>query len=235
MRMRGKGTELSGFVFYLLTSTVGWIIIGTGLFTGGLIWGLSSHQVAYVQGGQGIYRTFLSEDNAFIILQQDGTKNYYVMHSPDYSPSTATETILGNLTSADSFSFVASTDLVKIDAIVRQTGEFIAHGHPIEKIVLYDTNHQSQQIYTNAEYSGNPDGYSINHWPYASLLMFAGMACTGCSLFFILATRKRKKMAAAAELARIEALPSPFARELGEMASPPAYQGIEQYPQPPHR
>ncbi len=230
-----RGTELPRFLLFLVTSSAGWIIIGCGLFIGGLIWGLNSHQVSYIQGGQGVYQTFVTEDNAYIIFQQSDTDNYYVMHTPDYAPEVDTNTILNLMQPGSSFSFIASTDTVTIASMVKDTGQYIGHAHPIERVVFYDAKQQKSLTYTSSEYSGNPNGYTINNWPYASLLMLAGVLCTGASILFLARSRRRKKLAIAANLAALEAMPSPFARELA--ADTPQtrqpYQGIEQYPQTP--
>lgn len=216
MRSRAKGTELPRFLLFLVTSSAGWIIVGIGLFIGGLVWGLNSHHVSYIQGGQGRYQTFVTEDNASIIFQQSGTDNAYVVHTPDYSPEVDTSTILSLMRPGGSFSFIASTDMVKIDAIVKDTGQYISYAHPIEKVVFYSTNHQNPLTYISSEYSGNPNGYTINNWLYAAPLMLAGMACACASILFLMRSRQRQKMAMAANLAVLEARPSPFARELAE-------------------
>lgn len=219
IRVRGSrttGAEIPRLLLLLVTTSVGWIIIGTGLLIGGLIWGLNSHTVAYVQGGQGLYHAYLSDDNGFILFQQEGTDKYYVMHIPDYTPFVDTATILSDMHSSNAFSFIASTNVVTINAQIRGTGTFVNTAHPIEKVVFYSPNHQSSLTYVNAEYSGNPNGYTINNWPYASLLIAAGALCIGGGLFFILRRRHRQKQDRAAQLAALETAPSPFARELGE-------------------
>ena len=200
-------------------------ILGLCILAGGLIWGLSSHQVAYVQGGQGSYQTFLSEDNSFIVFQQGSTDNYYVMRIPDYSPAVDSATVLQDMHAASSFNFIASTDFLKVDSFIRGSGAYVGQAHPIEKIVFYGVGQQNPLTYINVEYSGNPNGYMINNWPYASPLMLAGALCIVLSLLFERRAQKRKKLAAAAELAALEARPSPFARELGESSG--------QFPQKP--
>lgn len=237
IRSTAKGTELPRFLLFLVTSSVGWIIIGIGLFIGGLVWGITSHQVSYVQGGQGSYQTFVTEDNAYIIFQQSGTGDYYVMHTPDYSPGVDTNMILKLMQPGGSFSFIASTDMVKIDAMVNDTGQYINYAHPIEKVVFYGANQQNNPLtYTSSEYSGNPGGYTVNNWPYAAPLALAGVVCAGAPILFLTRSRRRRKLAAAANLAALEAMPSPFARELAADSSrvqQQPYRGVEQYPQAP--
>jgi hypothetical protein len=220
MRVRGRPENLPAILFQLLlllfTNPWGRVILGLCVFTGGLIWGLHSHQVAYVQGGQGVYHTFLSQDNGYVLFQQGDTSNYYVMHIPDYSPPVNTATILNDMRATGNFSFIASTDLVTVDATVAETGAYVGQAHPIEKVVFYDASQGSSLTYVSSEYSGNPNGYTINTWPYASPLMLAGALCIILSLLFLRRAEERKKQAALAALAEIEARPSPFARELSE-------------------
>jgi hypothetical protein len=220
MRVRGRPENLPEILFQLVlllfTNPWGRVMLGLCMLTGGLIWGLQSHQVTYVQGGQGVYHTFLTQDNGYVLFQQDATDNYYVMHIPDYSPPVDTATILNDMRTTGNFSFIASSELVTIDATVVGTGASIGHAHPIEKVVFYDASHQNSLTYVSSEYVRNPNGYTINTWPYASPLMLAGALCIILSLLFLRRSQERKKRAALAELAEIEARPSPFARELAE-------------------
>ncbi len=232
MRVRGNGLEPLRFLLVLVTTSLGWVVIGVGLLVGGLIWGMNSHQVSYVQGGHDHYQAFLTQDNGYIIFQQVNTDNYYVMHIPDYSPAIDTATILDDMHSAGDFSFIASTDSMRVGAYVESTGQHIDTGHPIEKVAFYGASHLNSLTYTNADYSGDPTGKTINYWLYAGILMLAGVLCAGNGLLFFARGKQRRKEAAAAERARLESMPSPFARELGATASAEAYQGAEQYSQP---
>ncbi|MGH2508284.1 MAG: hypothetical protein ACRDHZ_12910, partial [Ktedonobacteraceae bacterium] len=106
----------------------------------------------------------------------------------------------------------------------------ITIAHKIEKLVLYDQNGNIIRTYRSAEYLANPNGYDLNYWPYASILLFAGVLCIGSAFFFLIRNGQRKKLAVQAELVRLETTPSPFARELGEINHPQTYQGFEQDP-----
>src|SRR5260370_1401377 len=82
------------FFLVLFINPWGRVILGILVFSGGLVWGLFSHQVSYVQGGHGPYQAYLTEDNGFVIFQQESTNNYFVMPIQDYSPEVDTATIL---------------------------------------------------------------------------------------------------------------------------------------------
>lgn len=196
----------TGFVraiFGLVTTSAGWMLIGVGLFLGGLIWGLNSHQISYVVGDQGAY-TISSAENNFYVFRQQMTGNIYVIQDANFRPGpagafdgSATYTVPGDLR------FIASTNTV-----------FVAWGvglaHPIEKVTVDGTT------YVSAEYQTYPHGYTINNWPYASPLMLAGLLCLSLAVGFLTRAKKQQKLAAAAKLAKLDALPSPFARELSE-------------------
>lgn len=223
MLVRGRAANIPMLVLQLFillfTNPWGRVLLGLCVFVGGLVWGLNSHHVAYVNvQGSGAYQVYLSDDNSLLIFQQKETDDYYVMPISAYSPFVDTATILKEVRAADNFNFLASTDVISIDGTVTDTGAYIGHAHPIEKAVFYDANHQHPLTYTYAGYSGNPDGETINYWLYAGPLMLAGALCVILSLIFAGRARERKRQAVEAELAALAARPSPFARELAEDA-----------------
>lgn len=203
-------------IFLLVTRVLGWALIGIGLFLGGLIWGLTSHQVSYIQGGQGQYQVYVSDDYGFIYLQQGNTNNYYVMHIPDYTPFADPSTILRIMQSHSGINFIARSDSTA--ANIELNGVLVTTAHTIEKITFANSNGQNAVTYTSSDYSGNPNGYTANYWPYAAPLMLVGAICAGSMIFIMLRARRRRLAAAAAEFAAIEARPSPFARELAQDA-----------------
>lgn len=235
MRSRVYG-RLGGYIigdfFRLFATKWGWAIIGLVALIGGLAWGLTSHQIAYVQGNQGAYQ--IDQTNiGYILLQQMGTSNYYVLE-----PNKFTQEDINLTPILDGqypiFTFIASTDSTYVDLYDKTTGVTISYAHPIEKITFYEKDGHNPVTYTTADYSGNPNGYTINNWPYAGPLMLAGALGAGIMFFFIAKDRKRLRLAKAAELAALESRPSIFARELGQgTVSAPSqpYVGINQYPQ----
>lgn len=212
-------TGLMHALFGLVTTSVGWILLGTGLLIGGLIWGSTSHQVSYIAGNRGAYNVFL--DSGFIYFQQEQTNNYYVINTVDFSPSIAGVIDSSSLIYTPGqpnvpslvyvpgkFTFIARNDTIHVNYSGVST--IINFAHPIEQITLNGT------VYTSDEYLAFPHGYMINNWPYAGSLMGLGAVFIGFSIFFLLRRRKRQKLAVAAERAAIDAIPSPFARELAE-------------------
>src|SRR5260370_37871875 len=122
-----------------------------------------------------------------------------------------------------SVSFVARTDASPLKFILNVHGTEINKAYRIEKLVLYDRSGNIIRTYTTAEYDSNPNGYNANNWLYAGILILLGILVAGNSIFLMVLTSQRKQQAAAAEQARLETTPSPFARELGETPSMQTY------------
>lgn len=171
-----------------------------------LIWGLNSHQVSYIAGNQGIY--VVSAYDGVSTFRQQETGDLYVIQDNDFQPGLAGAFDSSTYAVPRDVHFLASSDLVFV-------GWGVGFAHPIEKVTFDGATAIS------AEYQLHPHGYTVNNWPYASLLMLAGMLCLGLSVGLLARTRKQQKRATAAKLATLAALPSPFARELGEEATQP--------------
>ena len=68
---------------------------------------------------------------------------------------------------------------------------------------------------------------SITTWHDALLLILPGIVATASSILFRVISQQRQQKAAEAALARLEAMPSPFARVLGEAPTLPTDRGSE--------
>lgn len=186
----------------LVTTSAGWIMIGTGLMIGGLIWGLNSYQVSYIVGNQGVYA--VSEYNDLYTFRQEKTGDLYVIEVANFRPGLA-GVFDGSATSTvpEDFSFLASSDTVFV-------GWGIGLAHPIEEV------HFDGVTFISTQYQRYPHGYTVNNWRYASPLMCMGIVCIGISAGFLARTRKQQRLAAAEKQKELDALPSPFVRELSE-------------------
>jgi hypothetical protein len=89
----------------LLTRRWGLIIVGTLLLIGGLVYGATSHQVAYQSVGKGTVAHFLSGDNQVGYLEMDGNSALYVLNEGDFTPVIDGINTFGN---GDSISFCIS-------------------------------------------------------------------------------------------------------------------------------
>src|SRR5258708_1026146 len=117
-------------VFALLTSKWGWTTIGFVLLIGGLIWGLNSHQVAYLQGNQGQYR-LITTNGGIVLFQQENTSNYYVMDPGNFTQADINLNPIEN-GQFSRFNFAASTDTVYVDVYHTSTATTVRYHHPIE-------------------------------------------------------------------------------------------------------
>lgn len=213
MRTRGTGWELPRFLLMLVTTSVGLIVIGVGLVVGGLIWGLNSRQAVYqTYSITPNYQMSQGTVSGNVYIKVDGSNDYFAAFLYDFTPVINPD----DLDKTAEISFIARTDTSTLNPPLATNGTTITAAHKIEQLVFYDQNGKIIRTYNSTEYLANPNGYNANYWPYASLLMSAGVLCAGSALFFLTRSRQRKKLAVAAELARLEAMPSPFERELGE-------------------
>ncbi len=230
MRMRGTGWELPRLLFLLVSTSLGWGVIGIGLLVGGLIWGFNSHQASYQSYPvSSHYHISTGTVSGNVYINADGSNEYFAAFTYDFNPTID----LADIDKTAAVSFIARTDTSTLSPHLNVNSTTIIYSaHKIEKLVLYDLYGHIINTYASTEYNANPHEYNANYWPYASILLLLGTLCAGNGIFFFVHGRQRRKQTAADELARLEAIPSPFARELGQMPSVQTYQGIEQYPQP---
>lgn len=231
-RRRVTGWEIPRFFFMLFTSSAGWIVIGIGLLIGGLIWGLNSHQVRYQTYPRGLgYHVGQGTTTGNVYINADGSNDYFAAFFFDFTPTISSD----DLDRYASVSFVARTDTTTLNPPLNATnGTTITVAHKIEELVFYDQDGNIIRTYKTAEFMAYPNGYDANYWLYGGSLILLGVLAAGNGSFFLVRNRQRRKLAVQAELARLEATPSPFARELGQMPNPQTYQGFGQYP-PPNR
>lgn len=228
MGVRGNGRGIAGLLILLVTSSIGWLVIGIGLIIGGLIWGLNSRQAIYqTYSISSNYQISTGETSGNVYLNADGSNDYFVAFLFDFTPSITPD----DLNQTAEVSFIARADTSTLNPpLTVNGGAPITAAHKIEQLVLYDQNGKIIRTYNSAEYLANPNGYNANYWPYASLLIAAGVLCVGSALFFLTRNKQRQKLAVQAELARLEATPSPFDRELGRTSGTQVYQSTAQYP-----
>lgn len=164
----------------LLRRPWGWLIVGIALVIGGLIWGLTSHQVSYQNSQQnGSYHIAMGSSTGNVYISLDGTSDYYVALSGDFSPA-ITQSDIDN---SQSLSFVARTDTTSVDATFNGTD--ISEAHEIEKLVFYDKNGNVQETFTTSEYLANPNGFSDNEWLKAIWLVLGGLVVAILSIIFM--------------------------------------------------
>lgn len=161
----------------------GWLIIGIALVIGGLIWGLTSHQVSYQNSSQnGTFSWGIGESTGNVYIHPDGSADYFVAFSGSFNQA-ITEDDMNN---SVGLSYVARTDTSSLDpAYDPPDGPTVNDAHKIEKLVLYDKNGNVQETFTTAEYRDNPNGFNDNEWLKAIWLVLGGLVVTILSIIFM--------------------------------------------------
>jgi len=157
----------------LLRRRWGLILIGAIMVIGGLIWGLTSHQVGYQSSQQNVtYRIAIGSQSGNTYIHADGSSDYFAAFSGDFNPP-ITQSAIDN---SNTISFVARTDTSSLNpALNAPDGSTVNDAHKIEKLVFYDKSGNVQGTFTTTEYDANPNGFNDNEWLKAIWLIIAGV------------------------------------------------------------
>ena len=157
-------------VILLLTRRWGLILVAAGLVIGGLVWGLSSHQVNYISSDDHTtYRLASGEQSGNLYVHPDGSDNYYVAFASDFAVAKS------DIDNSTSISFIARADTSSLDpALNAPDGTTINYAHKIEQLVFYNNSGSVINTYTTSEYKSSPNGFSINNWLYSVWLIIGG-------------------------------------------------------------
>lgn len=171
----------------LLSRRWGLIVVGALLVIGGLIWGLSSHNISYQSHPQSSnYHIGTGTTSGNVYINANGSDEYFAAFNGDFSPAISSS----DLDKTDSVSFIARTDTSTLDPALNANGTTINDAHKIEKLVLYDQNGSIINTYTSSEYTANPNGLSENNWPLASLLLVIGLILGGAAFVYPMLAKK---------------------------------------------
>ena len=145
----------------ILRSRWGLLGLGAVAIIIGLVIGVTSKQVNYIQSKDGTgYHVVSGEKTGNLYINADGSDDFYVAFSSDFSVPQSI------LSAPGSISFIARSDASSLDPVYdAPDGTTINDAHKIEKIVFEDNNGKVQGTYTTTEYSANPNGASVNNWP----------------------------------------------------------------------
>lgn len=220
----------------LLSRRWGLIIVGAALLVGGLIWGMTSHQVSYTQLNNVTvddYKLRTGTQSGNLYINKEGSNEFYVAFSTDFSISD------NDLNKTAAISFVARTDQSSLDPPLDADGTTINDAHKIEKLVLLDENGSVINTFTTAEYNANPNGFSDNEWMKAIWLILAGLLIGGAALLVPMFVKKPQASTSfnigGAGTAQPYQQPAPYGQPYQQQqpANPygQPYQGPGQYPQ----
>jgi hypothetical protein len=171
----------------LLSRRWGLIIVGVLLVIGGVIWGLTSHQVSYQSSQQGAnYHLATGTQSGNLYVNADGSSDYFAAFKGDFNPPISQS----DIDNAASISFVARTDTSTLDPALNTDTGTVNDAHKIEKIVFYDKNNQVIATYTTAEYNANPNGFYDNEWLKSIWLVLVGLLLGGAALLLPMFAKK---------------------------------------------
>lgn len=165
----------------------GLLIIGAALLIGGLIYGASSHSVAYQSVGKGTVAHFLAGDSTGY-LKMNGSSTLYVLNENDFTP-----TINGTDTFAngDIISFVYRTDgTTNIDETSTIGTRLSGPAYTIVELTVYANG--GQKVYNTSDYSQHPSGFYQNNWLGGGAIAFIGFIIVDLTFFLPLILKKKK-------------------------------------------
>lgn len=168
----------------LLSNRLAMIITGAILVLIGLVYGITSHQVNYIQSTDGTdYQLTTGTQTGNLYINVKGSSEYYVAFNSDFQVPQS------ELDTPGSVSFIARSDTSTLDpALNAPDGSTITEAHKIEKLVLTDQSGAPLGTFTTPEYDANPNGVYVNNW-----LAGGGIAAVGLLLALLSLVIHRQK------------------------------------------
>jgi hypothetical protein len=175
------------------------IFLVTGLLCaiGGVLIGVSSHQVAYRNPGREIVAHFLSggssSSNRIGYLQMVDDDNLYILNEDDFSPPVK-DNSFGD---GDTISFIyRPVDTTSINVSATNTSTHLqGQAYVIEQFTVLPSNGSNgvtPVTYTSSEYSKDPRSYFQSNWLLAGGLLALGLLLVVVG-FILQLLRGRKK------------------------------------------
>lgn len=167
------------FALPLFIRRWGLALVSIALIIGGLILGMTSHQVSY--------QTYLPDPNYQLSAgQQSGniyinaSTEYFAAFHGDFTPAITSS----DLDKTAEVAFVARTDTSALSPALNTGATVVNNAHKIEKLFLFGQDGNIIQTYTTAEYSANPGGFYANNWPLAGALIVVGLLLATADLVY---------------------------------------------------
>ncbi len=175
------------FALPLFLRRWGLALVSVALIIGGLILGMTSHQISY--------QTYLPDPNYQLSAGQqsgniyiDASNEFFAAFHGDFTPAIASI----DLDKTAEVGFVARTDTSALSPALNTGATVVNDAHRIEKLFLFDQGGNIIKTYTTAEYSANPSGFYANNWPLASVLILAGLLLAAGDLIYPRLAKKRQ-------------------------------------------
>ena len=176
--MRGLATArlavaLIRLFIFLVATHAGRIITAILLIIGGLIYGLTSHNVVYKQANDTQYRLFVL-NNGYDYFQVKGTDVYYYFDTVDLNPYPAPAMML-NTAGLHPVTLLYKDDPEKLDVHLDDGRMLYGTSYKVEQVVLADGDGKNLGTYVTSEYQQHGTSYYENHWQVGGGVAGAGI------------------------------------------------------------
>jgi len=220
-------------IILLFTRRWGLIIVGALVLIGGLIYGASSHNVAYQSVSPGSVAHFLSGDSGTGYLQMTGSPKLYVLNESDFTPALSGTNTFGD---GDNISFVYRTDsTTDIDQTSTIGTHLVGPAYTVVELTVFSSN--GQQVFKTSDYSQNPNGFYQNNWLAGGAIAFVGLIIL--ALAFVLPSILKKKQQPAYNEATmgmgLQGQPNPYQQPNQPPYQQPFQPPYQQPNQPPYQ
>jgi hypothetical protein len=221
------------------------IFLVTGLLCaiGGVLMGVSSHQVAYRNPGREIVAHFLSggssSSSRIGYVQMVDDDNLYILDEDNFSPPVK-DNSFGD---GDSISFIyRPVDTTSINVSATNTSTHLqGQAYTIEQFTVLPNNSSNvvePVTYTSSEYSKNPRGYFQSNWQLGGGLLGLGLLLVVVGFILQLLRGRKRRAQVVIDVTPVGSAP-PFgvAMPMGQYEQPwvnanqQPFQNFTQYPQ----
>ncbi|GCE12556.1 hypothetical protein [Tengunoibacter tsumagoiensis] len=158
-------SNLPGAIFrlfiFIFGTQAGRITTGVLLIIGGMIYGITSHQIVYrhITGNFKIH--VLDDGNDYFEDLNAQTKTYYAVDSANFTPYPEGE-ILTNGVAVTSLTYVADAHY-SINIELANAPSLVGTAYTAVQFTM-ESQGSAPSSYAFADYSQHPDGYYDNHW-----------------------------------------------------------------------
>ncbi|WP_376794507.1 hypothetical protein [Thermogemmatispora sp.] len=161
-------------LWFLLSTRVGNLVAACGLLVGGLIWGLTSHQVHY-EAAPPItsFVVYSSQEEGYDYVRINGGILFFIIRESDFSPypGRVFEQMQPSLRS-----LVYESDSPQAVELDLDNGQHVSgSGYPVVAFTVVTETGQVS-AFTTAGYRAHPHGFYDDHWRLATWLLLAGLA-----------------------------------------------------------
>ncbi|MBX5448755.1 MAG: hypothetical protein IRZ24_01695 [Thermogemmatispora sp.] len=166
-------------LWFLLSTRVGNLLAAAGLLVGGLLWGLTSHQVHYQAVPPISWFRVYSSDDGYDYVQINHGQQFYVIKDADFSPYPGGVFLD---TRPRLLSLIYESDAQQpVELNLKEGERLTGSGYRVVAFSLV-TGSGQPYTFTTADYRASPRGFYDDHWPLATWLLLAGVGFLGWAL-----------------------------------------------------